>query len=395
MKYVSTRGTAPAVGFETAMLSGLAPDGGLYVPAEWPRLADARLGELRGRPYAEIAAAVIAPFVGDDVSRPELAAMIGAAYGGFGHPAVAPLRQVDAGHWLLELFHGPTLAFKDVALQLVSRLMERALERTGASATVVCATSGDTGGAAIAAFRPSSRAAIVVLHPEGRVSDVQRRQMTTVLADNVHNIAVAGSFDDCQALVKAMLADAEFRDRTRLAAVNSINWARILAQAVYYVAAGIALGAPDRDLSFAVPTGNFGNVFAGYVARQLGLPIRRLVVATNVNDILDRALSAGRYEVRPVASTLSPSMDIQVSSNFERLLFEAGGRDAAAVRRAMAGLKQSGSFTIDPGTLAAMRRLFSSGRADEEETLRTMREWHRTTGEFMDPHTAVGYAVAS
>ena len=377
------------------MLSGLAPDGGLYMPAEWPRLADARFLALRGRPYSEIAAAVIEPFVGSDVSAPELRGMIEAAYAAFAHPAVAPLRQAGVDHWLLELFHGPTLAFKDIALQLVSRLMEASLERHGTRATVVCATSGDTGSAAIAAFRNSRRASIVVLHPEGRVSEVQRRQMTTVRADNVHNVAVAGSFDDCQALLKAMFADAAFRDRTRLAAVNSINWARILAQAVYYVAAGVALGAPDRGLSFTVPTGNFGNVFAGYVARQLGLPVRRLIVATNVNDILDRTLRDGRYEVRGVAATMSPSMDIQVSSNFERLLFEAVGRDAASVRRSMDGLRQSGNFTIEPGALSAMTRLFMSGRTDEDETLRTMRAWHAATGEFMDPHTAVGYSVAS
>ena len=376
------------------MLSGLARDGGLYVPERWPRLDAAALSNLRGRPYGEVAEAVIAPFVAEFLTAEELRDAVAGAYAGFGHPAVAPLVQLDCKHWLLELFHGPTLAFKDLALQLLARLMDRSLARRDGRATVVCATSGDTGSAAIEAFRSSGRTAIFVLHPRGRVSDVQRRQMTTVRSPNVHNIAVEGTFDDCQALVKAMFNDAPFRDRVDLAAVNSINWARIVAQVVYYVAAALALGAPERAVSFTVPTGNFGNVYAGYVARRMGLPIARLVVACNVNDILDRTLASGRYEVRPVVPSSSPSMDIQVSSNFERVLFEACGRDAAEVVRSAAGLAQSGSFTLAAGTLAALRGDLRSGRADEAATAATIGAVHRAAGRLIDPHTAVGYSVA-
>ena len=376
------------------MLSGLAPDGGLYVPEAWPRLADATLMELRGRPYADVAAAVVGAFAGTDIPAEVLRGAVEGACAAFSHPAVAPLKQVDANQFILELFHGPTLAFKDVALQLLARLMDWSLERRGETATILCATSGDTGGAAIEAFRAATRARIVVLHPRGRVSDVQRRQMTTVDAPNVRNVSIEGTFDDCQAIVKALFADEAFRRRMRLGAVNSINFARIVAQAAYYVSSSLALGGPYRDVSFTVPTGNFGNIFAGDVARRLGAPIRRLVLATNVNDILDRALRSGRYEVAEVAATASPSMDIQVSSNFERLLFEATGRDADAVRRSMAGLRQSGGFTIADRALAAMRRVYLSGRTDEASTLRTMAETLARTGELIDPHTAVGYAVA-
>ena len=315
------------------MLSGLARDGGLYVPEYWPRLEAAALRSLRGRSYGEVAEAVIGPFIQGFMTADELRDAIAGAYAGFGHPAVAPLSQLDANHWLLELFHGPTLAFKDLALQLLARLIDWSLVKRGRRATVVCATSGDTGGAAIEAFRSSSRVVIFVFHPQHRVSDIQRRQMTTVLSPNVHNVAVEGTFDDCQSLVKAMFNDGRFRDRVDLAAVNSINWARIAAQVVYYVTSALALGAPERAVSFTVPTGNFGNIYAGYVAKRMGLPIGRLVIACNVNDILDRALASGRYDVRPVTASSSPSMDIQISSNFERLLFEASGRDPAEVVR--------------------------------------------------------------
>ena len=394
MRYVSTRGTAPVLGFEDVLLTGLARDGGLYVPETWPSLKPEELRRLRGKSYTEIALAVIKPFVGNSVPEVELMEMIDAAYGSFGHRAVAPLKQLDSNQWLMELFHGPTLAFKDVAMQLISRLMEWALEKRQDTATIVGATSGDTGGAAIEAFRNSSRASIFILHPHGRVSTVQRCQMTTVIAPNVHNIALQGTFDDAQAHVKAMFNDNDFREKVKLSGVNSINWARIMAQMVYYFTAALALGAPDREVSFSVPTGNFGDIFAGYAAKRMGLPIARLLIATNVNDILDRALKTGRYEVAGVKPSTSPSMDIQVSSNFERLLFEAYGRDSEQVQRLMDGLKQSQSFEIDDQALANIRKLFGSARADEQETAETIRATLRESGELLDPHTAVGYAAA-
>jgi threonine synthase len=394
VRYVSTRGSASPLDFEGVMLSGLARDGGLYVPERWPHLDFATLKKLRGQPYTEVAAAVVAPFIGDFVSGSELDRLIGDAYRCFRHPCVAPLSQLDHRHWLLELFHGPTLAFKDVALQLLSRLMDRSLARRGRRAAVVCATSGDTGSAAIEAFRTSSRVVVFVLHPHRRVSPVQRLQMTTVHSANVHNIALEGTFDDCQSLVKRMFADGEFRDRVGLAAVNSINWARIAAQVVYYVTAALALGAPERPVSFAVPTGNFGNVYSGYVAKRIGVPIGRLIIACNVNDILHRALTGGRYEVHAVTPSLSPSMDIQISSNFERLLFDAARRDPQQVIEAASELSQSSCFTIAPATLAAIRSDFLSGRADEDCTRRTIAAQFAESGRLIDPHTAVGLAVA-
>lgn len=391
---MSTRGTAPAVGFEDAMLSGLASDGGLYVPQNWPRIPDTKLKDFAGKSYEDVAADVIAEFTGGEVPDQVLRAMVANAYRSFTHPAIAPLKQLDSNHWLVELFHGPTLAFKDIALQLLGRLMEWSLERRGQRATVICATSGDTGGAAVAALRGSRLASIFVLYPNGKVSDVQRRQMTACSAANVHNIAIEGNFDDCQAIVKGMFADVNFRQQAQLAAVNSINWARIVAQIVYYVTSAVALGAPSRSVSFTVPTGNFGNIFAGYAAMMMGLPIRKLIIATNMNDILDRVLRTGRYEVRAVSATSSPSMDIQVSSNFERLLFEAVGRDSSSVVRLMNGLRQSHSFTVADDALAAMRQWFLSGSADEKATLKTIRETRARTGELLDPHTAVAYSVA-
>jgi threonine synthase len=394
LRYISTRGEAPELGFEDTLLTGLARDGGLYVPATWPSFTQGELEALQGKPYTEVAMSVMTPFIRGAVPRDELRRMVDDAYASFDHPAIAPLKQLDANLWLLELFHGPTLAFKDVAMQLLARLMDWALAKRGAHATIVAATSGDTGAAAIEAFKSSRQASLFVLHPKDRVSDVQRRQMTTVSSPNVHNVAIEGTFDDCQAIVKALFNDIPFRDRVALAGVNSINWARILAQIVYYVTSALALGAPARRVSFTVPTGNFGDIYAGYVAKRIGLPIGRLVIATNENDILDRAIRTGRYEVRGVRPTASPSMDIQVSSNFERLLFEAGERDSAFVRGVTNALAQSGGFTIPEGPLERIRAAFDSGSTDEAETATTIGGVLASTGELVDPHTAVGLAVA-
>ncbi len=394
LAYVSTRGDAPALGFADAMLAGLARDGGLYVPELWPTLSTDAIADMAGRPYAEVAEAVIAPFVGDAIPAAKLREMIREAYATFRHPAVTPLVQTGANRFVLELFHGPTLAFKDVAMQLLARLMDHVLAERGLRTTIVGATSGDTGGAAIEAFRGRDRADVFILMPHGKVSEVQRRQMTTPTEANVHAVAIDGSFDDAQALVKAMFNHHAFRDRVSLGGVNSINWARVLAQAVYYFVAAVALGAPRRAVDFVVPTGNFGDVFAGYAAKRMGLPIGRLVVATNVNDILARTLATGRYEVRGVEPTTSPSMDIQVSSNFERLLFDACGRDAQAVRRAMSSLSQSGAFELDEATLANIRMDFDAGRADEAQVSETIGRVRRETGYLLDTHTAVAYSVA-
>ncbi|MDQ0324818.1 threonine synthase [Rhodopseudomonas julia] len=394
MRYVSTRGQAPALGFRDVVLTGLASDGGLYVPEEWPAFSTSEIAAFAGRPYQDIALAVMRRFVGDEIGEARLKTLIADAYRSFPHPAVTPLVQIAPNHFLLELFHGPTLAFKDVAMQLLAALMDDILAERGERATVVGATSGDTGGAAVEAFRGRARVDVAVLFPEGRVSDVQRRQMTTLSEDNVQAIAIKGHFDDAQALVKAMFADKSFREEVSLSGVNSINWGRIAAQTVYYFVAATALGAPARKVSFTVPTGNFGNIFAGYVAAQMGLPIDKLVIATNVNDILHRTLESGRYEVGDVVPTASPSMDIQVSSNFERLLFAAEGRDDTATVRHMQGLKQSGSFTLEEKSLNAIKTDFSSGRADEAETAATIRRVHAQTGLVIDPHTAVAVSVA-
>ncbi len=395
LSYVSTRGESPSLGFADVLLAGLARDGGLYVPSEWPHLSAKAIEGFAGKSYAEVAEEVIKPFVGSAFGAGELRQMINDAYATFRHPAIAPLVQTGTNTFILELFHGPTLAFKDVAMQLLARFMDRALAQRGERATIVAATSGDTGGAAVDAFGACSRVDIVVLFPHGRVSDVQRRQMTTVDAPNVHAVAIEGNFDDCQALVKAMFNDHGFRDRQRLAAVNSINWARIVAQVVYYFTAAVSLGAPHRPVSFTVPTGNFGDVFAGYVAKRMGLPVERLVVATNQNDILARTIETGRYEVRGVMPTASPSMDIQLSSNFERLLFEAEGRDAAAVRRHMGSLMQSGAFTVPGAAMASIRGEFDAGRASEVETVAMMKRLRKEAGYLLDPHTAVAYAVGA
>lgn len=394
MKYSSSRGEAPVLEFSDVLLQGLARDGGLYLPETWPQFDAETIASFAGKSYQDVAFTVIQPFIGEDIPEDDLKAMIAEAYAGFRHPAVTPLVQTGANTFVLELFHGPTLAFKDVAMQLLGRLMDYVLAKRGQRATIVGATSGDTGGAAIEAFRGRDRTDIFILFPDGRVSNVQRRQMTTPAEDNVHALALTGNFDDCQAIVKGMFNHFAFRDRVALSGVNSINWARILAQIVYYFVAGAALGSPHRKVSFTVPTGNFGDIFAGYAAMKMGLPVEKLIVATNVNDILARTLETGRYEKRGVKPTLSPSMDIQVSSNFERLLAEVCGRDGEAVRRMMNQLVQSGSFEIESGPLNEMRAHFGAGRCNEEETAATISETWKEAGYLLDPHTAIGVHVA-
>ncbi len=393
MDLISTRGAAPTLDFRGATLAGLASDGGLYVPAHWPGLTAADLAGLRTSSYRDTAIRVLTPFVEGSLDTAALARLIDEAYGDFGHAAVTPLKQLDERHWLLELFHGPTLAFKDVALRLLGGLFGEFLGE-GASLTIIGATSGDTGSAAIHAVAGRPGISIVMLHPEGRVSEVQRRQMTTVTAPNVLNVAVAGSFDDCQRIVKRLLNDPALRERRTLSAVNSINWARLAAQIVYYIYAAVRLGAPERPVSFAVPTGNFGDVFAGYVAARMGLPVGRLLVATNVNDILARALNAGDYSVGSVAPTATPSMDIQVSSNFERLLFDLSGRDGAAVAAMMQGFEASGRLDLSPAMRAEASRWFIAQRVDETAMQGALSWAWRTCGELIDPHTAVGLAAA-
>jgi threonine synthase len=394
MRYVSTRGDAAPLDFVEVMLAGLARDGGLYVPESWPALNRETIVGFAGKPYAEVAVDVIRPFVGGSIADGDLARMVREAYGGFRHPATTPLVQLDSSLFALELFHGPTLAFKDLAMQLVARLMDHVLRQRSERMTIVVATSGDTGGAAADAFKGSGQVDVVVLFPRGRISDVQQRMMTTVPDSNVHAVAIEGTFDDCQALVKAMFNHHAFRDRVRLSGVNSINWARIMAQAVYYFMAAVALGAPHRKIAFTVPTGNFGDVYAGYVAARMGLPVDRLVVATNTNDILARTFATGTYEIRDVVATMSPSMDIQVSSNFERLLFDATGRDAASVRTLMGSLAQSGRFVVSAQALKELRTLFSANRADEQECAAEIRAWMKEANYCVDPHTAIALAVA-
>ncbi len=394
MNYISTRGTAPVLDFEATMLTGLARDGGLYLPEHIPPMTQAEMAALAGQSYEEQAWTIMRPFIGNTFGDDELRGLIARAYAGFGHPARAPLKQLDANHFLLELFHGPTLAFKDFAMQLIGQLFQAALARSGARVTIVGATSGDTGSAAIEAFRGLDNVDVFILYPHGRVSDVQRRQMTTPSEANVHALAIDGDFDTCQALVKDMFNDFKFRDGVKLAGVNSINWARVLAQVVYYFSAGVALGAPHRPVSFTVPTGNFGDIFAGYIARAMGLPIEKLVVATNHNDILHRALSSGGYVTDGVKPSISPSMDIQVSSNFERALFDAYGRDGAAVAQVMDELKATGGFHISQGALEFLRDSFASGRASEDETRATITRVADATGEVLCPHSAVGVHVA-
>lgn len=395
LQYVSTRGSAPVLAFDEVVLTGLARDGGLYVPETWPQLSADQLRSLRRLTYPELAARILALFAEPEIPEAELALLAEEAYIDFdGYPDPAPLKPIGGNLHLLELFHGPTLAFKDYALQLLGRLFDLVLARRGERVTIIGATSGDTGSAAIDACRDRDTLEIFMLHPNGRVSEVQRRQMTTVKADNVHNIAVDGTFDDCQALVKTVFNDEPFRDRFRLAAVNSINWARIATQIVYYVHAALALGAPEREVAFVVPTGNFGNVFAAYAARRMGVPIRRLAIASNRNDILTRFFATGTMRTGPVFATLSPSMDIQVSSNFERYLFELYDRDAAAVRSAMQQLRDTGAFSVDPARFAQASAMFLARSADDDATRAAIRSVHEEHGMLIDPHTAVGVAAA-
>ncbi len=393
MQYISTRGHAPVRDFAGVLLAGLAEDGGLYMPGAWPNLSHADLRALRGLPYHEVAARVLHLFVGDSIPSDVLAGMCRDAYAGFRHPAVVPLVQLDADLWTQELFHGPTLAFKDVAMQLLGRMFDWVLARQGARVTIVAATSGDTGSAAIEACRDRATVDVVILHPEGRTSEVQRRQMTTVRSANIANIAVSGTFDDCQDLVKAMFADAPFRRDMRLSAVNSINWGRIAAQIPYYVYAALALGAPEREVAFSVPTGNFGNVLAAWAARRMGVPIARLVVASNRNDILARFLDQNDMSIRGVEPSLSPSMDIQVSSNFERLLFELLDRDPAATSATMQGFRATNRMHVPATAWDRARTLMQGFRLDDDGTVAEMRRLH-AQGYLADPHTAIGIAAA-
>ena len=394
MRYISTRGSAPVLTFEEAMLTGLARDGGLYVPDNIPTIQKADIAALAGLSYEDAAFRIMRPFVGETFTDNEFADIIARAYSKFDHAARAPLVQLGANHFLLELFHGPTLAFKDFAMQLIGQLFQSALARRGERVTIVGATSGDTGSAAIEAFRGLAAVDVFILYPHGRVSEVQRRQMTTLAEDNIHALAVHGDFDDCQGQLKNMFNHFEFRDEVRLAGVNSINWARVLAQVVYYFTSAVALGAPHRAVSFTVPTGNFGDIFAGYIAQRMGLPIEKLVVATNQNDILHRTIQSGSYSTQGVLPSISPSMDIQVSSNFERALFDAYDRDGAAITQLMEELKSDGGFNVSQGVLHRLQDLFSSGRVSEKETLATISATYAKTGEILCPHSAVGVKIA-
>ncbi|MFT7059643.1 MAG: threonine synthase [Pseudorhodobacter sp.] len=394
MRYISTRGQAPNLSFSEAMMTGLARDGGLYVPEVIPQMTPDEIAALAGLPYEDIAFRVMWPFLGDTFAEDEFRGLLTKAYAGFGHAARAPMVQLGPNHFLLELFHGPTLAFKDFAMQLIGQMMQATLAKSGERITIVGATSGDTGSAAIEAFRGLSNVDVFILFPHGRVSDVQRRQMTTPSESNVYAIAMDGDFDDCQARVKDMFNDFDFRDGVRLAGVNSINWARVLSQVVYYFSSAVSLGAPLREVSFTVPTGNFGDIFAGYIARKMGLPIAELVIATNHNDILDRAIKTGDYTTNGVKPSISPSMDIQVSSNFERVLFDAYDRDGGAVAALMAELKEGG-FKISQGALQSLRATFASGRCDEDQTQATIQRTFAETGEILCPHSAVGVKVAA
>lgn len=392
MKYHSTRGKAPVLDFADVVLTGLARDGGLYVPETYPQFSPKQLRQLRGKSYPDVACEVMAPFIGDTLKPDVLRALVKDAYAGFHHSAIAPIKQLDTNHFLLELFHGPTLAFKDYALQFLGKLFDHLLHERNERLTIIGATSGDTGSAAIEACRDKDTIDIFILHPHNRTSEIQRKQMTTILSDNVHNIALKAPFDDCQTIVKELFGDLEFRDRYRLSAVNSINWARIMAQVVYYVYAALSLGAPERSVSFAVPTGNFGNVFAAYVAKQMGLPISKLAVGTNKNDILTRFFESGEMRTSAVSPSISPSMDIQISSNFERLLFEAYGQDANRIAKTMATFKNTGIFSVPSDILTALHQTFIGGRLDDEGISQVMRYTYEHTGELIDPHTAVACA---
>lgn len=395
MRYISTRGQAPVLSFGEAMLTGLARDGGLYVPETVPVMTADEIAALAGLSYEEVAFRVMRPFTGDTFTEAELKGAIARAYAGFGHAARAPLKQLAPNHFLLELFHGPTLAFKDFAMQVIGQLFQIELAKQGRRITIVGATSGDTGSAAIEAFRGLDNVDVFILFPHGRVSEVQRRQMTTPIEGNVHALAVDGDFDDCQGKLKDMFNDFAFRDEVGLAGVNSINFARVLAQIVYFFTSAVALGAPHRKVSFTVPTGNFGDIFAGFLAKEMGLPVERLVIATNQNDILDRCLKAGDYSKHGVTPSISPSMDIEVSSNFERALFWAYGKDGAAIAALMDELKTKGTFTVSANAMAQLRDTYDSGSVGEARTLEVIGETLKETGELVCPHSAVGVGVAA
>ena len=394
MRYVSTRGQAPVLEFDEVLLAGLARDGGLYVPEVWPKFSADEIRSLRGLSYPELAMRIVAPFVDGKIDDAALQEILAEAYSGFGHEAVAPLVQLDANLWTMELFHGPTLAFKDFAMQFLGRAFDHVLRRRGERVTIIGATSGDTGSAAFEAFRDKDATDIFFLYPNGRVSEVQRRQMTTVGSANVYAVAIEGNFDDCQDLVKAMFNDTAFRDEMHLSAANSINWARVMAQIVYYFHAAVLLGGPDRPVSFAVPTGNFGNVYAGYVARAMGLPIKRLIVGSNVNDILPRFFDSGILEMAAVTPTISPSMDIQISSNFERFLFELFGRDGAVVSKSVADFRDTGKLSVPKNLWHVARKIFDGFRLDDMETKAVISDVHASSGYLLDPHSAIGVAAA-
>ena len=393
MKYVSTRGQAPALSFDEVLLTGLARDGGLYVPEAWPVFSPADIREMEGLAYTDVAVKVLMPFMEETMEEAVLADLIDKTYAHFDDPEIAPMTPLGDNRWMLELFHGPTLAFKDYAMQFLGRMFDQVLSQRNKRVTIVGATSGDTGSAAIEACRDRDAIDIFILYPDGRISEVQRRQMTTVDAPNVTTIAIKGTFDDCQALVKGMFNDQDFRDQHSLSAVNSINWARIVAQIVYYFWAAVKVGAPDKAVTFAVPTGNFGNVFAGYAAHRCGLPINRLVIGSNRNDILTRFFRTGRMEAKEVKPTLSPSMDIQVSSNFERLLFELFGRDGIRVREAMDRFSRTGAFEVDDESLTRAQALFESETFNDEQTKDMIRNAFLKSGLLLDPHTAIGVAA--
>lgn len=395
MRYISTRGEAPTLSFEEAVLTGLASDGGLYVPEEIPQFSADEIASWAGLTYEELAYKIMQPFIGDEVPADDLRRLISETYSNFRHEAVAPLVQLDHNLWVLELFHGPTLAFKDFALQFLGRLLDYFLERRGQKVVILGATSGDTGSAAIEGCRHCENVDIFILHPDQRVSEVQRRQMTTVLSDNVFNLAVKGNFDDCQNLVKEAFADQSFLPEGRqLVAVNSINWARIMAQIVYYFYSALALGGPMRSLSYSVPTGNFGDIFAGYLASRMGLPINKLVIATNANDILHRSISANDYSTKPLVHSLSPSMDIMISSNFERMLFDLHDRNADLLRNMMQSFKGGEPIRLDSDALARARSLFASHRLDDNDMLRVIGWWYENTEYLLDPHSAIGVDAA-
>ena len=394
MRYISTRGAAPSLGFDEVLLTGLANDGGLYLPQSWPQFDAEALKDLRNLPYAELAIRIMSPFIKGSSFDKEFPDLVRAAYAGFNHPAVTPLVQLDSNLWLLELFHGPTFAFKDVALQLLGRLLDRALHERKQRATVIGATSGDTGSAAIEACRDRDSLDVFILYPHGRVSDVQRRQMTTVTSANIHALAIDGTFDDCQDLVKALFNDEEFRRIAHPTAVNSINWARIMAQIVYYFAAALALGAPEKTVSFSVPTGNFGNVFAAYAARRMGLPIDRLIIGSNSNDVLPRFFEHGALSATTVVPTLSPSMDIQVSSNFERFLFDLWEQNGTALADAMTEFKRSQRLSVTTNAAALARDQFTAFSFDDTQTVAQIKRSHQDTGILLDPHSAIAVAAA-